>query len=62
MVRERAVFVDQEAESSLLLKEGLSAAVSDELLHVTLPCRDGLYILRRRGGEGGGEGGRETGQ
>ena len=51
MVGEHAVFVDQKAESSLLLQEGLSATISDELLHVTLPRRDGLHILRGRGGK-----------
>lgn len=36
LIREHAVFVRQETEASLFFQQGLSAAVSDELLHVCL--------------------------
>lgn len=54
LIGEHAVFVRQETEAPLLLQQGLSAAVSDELLHVHLSRRDGLHILRT-GSEGGSE-------
>lgn len=46
LIGEHAVFVRQETEAPLLLQQGLSAAVSDELLHVHLARRDGLHVLR----------------
>lgn len=44
-----AVLLSQEPEAPLLLHQRLSAAVSDELLHVHLAGRDGLQVLRRHG-------------
>lgn len=46
VIREHAVFVDQETEAALFFQQSLSAAVGDELLHVHLARRDGLHVLR----------------
>lgn len=42
-----AVLLSQEPEAPLLLHQRLSAAVSNELLHVRLAGRDGLQVLQR---------------
>lgn len=44
---EHAVFVRQETEASLFFQQSLSAAVSNELLHVHLAWWDSLQVLQK---------------
>lgn len=48
LIGEGAVFVHQEAEPPLLLQQCLPAAVCYELLHVCLPRRNRLQILKTK--------------